>query len=142
MPSSSHASSTPSRSGARSSREYWFCTETKDGPLAGGRLRLAQLVGREVGAADLAHLARRDELLQGAERVGDGSRLIGVVQLVQVDVVGVEATQRVLTGRAHVVGLRAEVRVVDGHAELRRDDDVAAAAPSASPRKTSDLVAP
>ena len=48
------------------------------------------------------------------------------MQLVEVDVVGVEATQRVLARRAHVVGLRAEVRVVDRHAELGRDDDLAA----------------
>ena len=122
MPSSPHASRTPSRSGARSSREYWFCTETKAGPSPAAALASSQLRDGEVRAADLAHLARVDEFAQRAQRVGDRHGVVGVVQLVEVDVIGAETSQRVLAGAAHVGRARAEVRVVDRHAELGRDD--------------------
>jgi uncharacterized protein (DUF433 family) len=86
-----------------------------------------KLCRREVGTTDLAHLARSDEFAQRAQCVGDRSLLIGVVHLIEVDVVSVEAPQRLLTGEAHIVGTRAKVSVVDGHAELGGNDDRVAA---------------
>src|SRR6185436_3818228 len=44
------------------------------------------------------------------------------MQLIEIDVVGAEALQAVVTRPAHVLGPRALALLVDRHAELRRDD--------------------
>jgi hypothetical protein len=53
-----------------------------DADQAGARrdpLRLPQLGGREVGAADLAYLARRNRLVESPEGVGERSLGVGPV---------------------------------------------------------------
>ena len=129
MPSSPHAASTPSRSGVAFEQRVLVLHRDEGRAVAGRGLGLAQLRDGEVRAADLAHLARLDEFAQRAQRVGDGHRVVGVVQLVEVDVVGAESAQRVLAGAAHVVGLAPKCVSSMRHAELGRDDDLVAAAP-------------
>jgi len=76
----------------------------------------------QVRASNLSDLARVDEFAKRAQRVGDGHRVVGVVQLIEVEVIGAETPQRVLARALHVRRARPEVRVVDRHAELARDD--------------------
>ena len=90
MPRRSHAGSTL-RSGSRWSRLYSFCTLTnRAAPGLRRARRLVQLLGGEIRAADLPHLARLHQLVQRAERVGNRNVRIGLMQLVEVDVVGSE----------------------------------------------------
>ena len=44
--------------------------------------------------------------------------------MVEIDVVGIESTKRIFASTSNVVGLRAKVRVVNGHAELGRHNHV------------------
>ena len=91
-----------------------------------GRLGIAQLLGGEVRAADLANLARLHQLVEGAQRVRDRSVGIRLVQLVQVDAVGAQPAEAVLRGAMDVAGAGALALVVHRHPELGRDQDVVA----------------
>src|SRR6202042_3328067 len=53
-----------------------------------------QLIGQEVRAADVAHLALVHEVIEGAQGLVDRRGPVVPVQLVQVDVVGLQAPQR------------------------------------------------
>ena len=97
-----------------------------DGVEAGQPERLAaadgphQLVGQEVRAADVADLALVDEIVEGAQRLVDRRRRVIAVELVEVDVVGLQASQR---------GIDRVEDVLAGVAERRR-------APARSGRST------
>ena len=77
--------------------------------------RLHQLPGLEVRAADVAHLARADQVGQRAQRLVDGGLGVGAVDLVEVDAVGAEPLQARLAGlddvqpgEAHLVRARTQ----------------------------------
>ena len=65
-------------------------------------LRLGDLPAREVGVAEVAHLALRDQIVERLEGLGDRGQRVGSVQLVQVDPVGLEAAERRLDGEPDV----------------------------------------
>src|SRR3954452_15037122 len=70
--------------------------EALQAPLARGPLGVDDLPGVERRGADVADLALRDEVGQCCERLVDVGVRVGAVQLVEVDVVGVEPPQRAL----------------------------------------------
>jgi hypothetical protein len=79
--------------------------------------------------AEVAELAGADEVGERAEGLVEVDGRVPAVDLVEVEVVGAEAAQRVLD-RDHdpAAGAAAVVRVVvEGHEELRREHDVVAA---------------
>ena len=87
--------------GLAMSRLSSFCTLTNcAAPGSHAAARLAQLRGREVRAADFAHLARAHEILERAERVRDRHGRIGLMQLIEIDSVGAQAAQAVVEPRA------------------------------------------
>ena len=61
------------------------------------------------GAADVAHFAGADEVVEGAKGLVLGYGQAGPVQLVEVDAVGLEPAQRVLTGFDDVIARDAPV---------------------------------
>ena len=67
---------------------------------ARGLVGLLDLRGREVRVADVAHLARADELVHRAERLLDRRDAVGPVVLVEVDVVGAELAAATRRSRA------------------------------------------
>ena len=98
-------------------------------------------VGR---AADVAHLAGPDQVVERAQRLVDGDAEVGPVGLVQVDVIRLEPAQRGVAGVQDACsGQPLRVRIAAGHmdrpgetgllvelagVDLRRDDDLVAAA--------------
>ena len=74
------------------------------------RVRLADLRGREVRGADVAHLPSRHELVQRAQGLLDRRDPVRPVVLVEVDVVGAEPLQRGLDRAADVAGCAARAR--------------------------------
>ena len=106
----------------------------------GRPLRLHDLVRRERGGADVAHLAGADEVGQCPERLVDVGVGIGAVHLVEVDPVRAEPAQAALD-RLHdpTPRVAALVRVVAHDAvELRREHDVVA--PAARQSLADDLL--
>jgi hypothetical protein len=100
--------------------------EALQAAVAGGPLRLDDLAGGVGGRPDVAGLALPDQVGQRAEGVLDVGVLAGPVHLVKVDVVGVQAAQRVLDladdpapGAAPLV----RVAAVHGHEEFRGQHD-------------------
>jgi hypothetical protein len=89
--------------------------------------RLADLRGAEIGTANFAHLARLDQLIERAERVGNRYGVIRAVQLIEVDNIGIEAAQAGFDGDTNVIGTRAFALPVHLRAELSSDDDLSAA---------------
>jgi hypothetical protein len=81
-------------------------------------MRLAELLSREVGAADLAHLAGLRELIQPPERVRDRYLRIGLMEVGEIDALGLQPAQAVLEHAPHVIGPCATPPLVHGHAEL------------------------
>ncbi len=75
----------------------------RDEPHAvGGMVGLGDPPPREVRVPDVAHLALADEVGEGVEGFFDRRRRVGRVQLVQVDPVGAQASERVFDGTTHV----------------------------------------
>jgi hypothetical protein len=100
-------------------------------PLAGCPLRLDDLAGRVRGGSDVADLALAHEIGQRTEGLLDIRRRARAVHLIQVDVIRLQAPQRILgllhdplPGAATLIG-----PVVHRHEELRRQHDVVAAPP-------------
>jgi hypothetical protein len=94
--------------------------------LARDVFRLDDLPGREVGTADIAHLALADEIVERAQRLVDRRHSIGAVELVEIDPVGAQPSQGVLDGR-HDPASRAALAVqilVQHRAEFGRKHDV------------------
>lgn len=95
---------------------------------------LSQRVGRNLGQADGADLARAHQVAQRAHAVLDRHRFVPAVQVVEVDHVGVEALERFLAGRANGLGaavdhahlLAVALEVDAGHAALAREREAAA----------------
>ena len=90
---------------------------------ARGPVRVHHLPGREVRAADVPDLALGHELGQRLERLRDRGDQVGLVKLVEVDVVGAEPAQAGLDRAPHVApgGPGTPVRAVRAahvHAEL------------------------
>ena len=90
--------------------------------------RLALLGRREVRAPDLAHEALADEIVQHGEGVRDRHGGVGLVQLIQVDVVGLESLEAVVQRATHVGGRRAHLVRRHLHPELGREHDPIATA--------------
>ena len=94
--------------------------------------RVRDLPPVEVRAADVAHLALVDQLGQRSERLRDRRHVVGPVQLVEVDVVGLQPAQARLH-RAADVATRAAyavvlaVRALHVHPELGGHDELVAA---------------
>ena len=65
-------------------------------PVLGDAQRLHDLPGRPVGDADIADVAVLDQHLEGAHRLLDRRRRVEAVDLVEVDMLELEATQTVL----------------------------------------------
>ena len=63
----------------------------------------------EVGAGDIANLAGEDEVVESLEGLFDRGKGVEGVEMVDVDVVGVEALERVVEGFGEVVAGAADV---------------------------------
>ena len=63
------------------------------------RLRLRHLPRRRVGEADVADLARAHQIVERAHRLLDGRVRVPGVHPVEIDVVGLQAAQRLLALR-------------------------------------------
>src|ERR687885_1426664 len=100
MSATSRRSGRTSRSGSRWQEAlYSFLYAHEACPaLAPPRrfLHRAKLLGREVRAADLTHLASPHQFVESTERVLDRHVWVGPMELVEVDTVGPEAAQAVL----------------------------------------------
>ena len=77
----------------------------------GGPVGVGDLPAGEVGVAEVAHLAGADQVVERGERLLDRRARVGLVHLVEVDVVGAEPAQRRLD-RADDVAPRAAGAVV------------------------------
>ena len=122
--------------------EYGGCSQTKRSRPRRSATHCASTIGsrRERRGADVADLARRDEVGQRAERLVDVGVGLGAVDLVEVDPVGAEPAQAVLD-LAHDPAARVAelVRVVAHRAvDLRGEHDVVA--PAAGQRLADDLL--
>jgi hypothetical protein len=92
--------------------------------------------GRIVGAADVAHLALPDEVVERPHRLVDRRQRIRPMHLIEVDVVGAEVAQAPLDGFHDVAAGAAALYAAAGRhragrsnaraAELGRDDDAGA----------------
>ena len=104
-------------------------TEALQTSLARRPLRLDDLTGGERVRTDVSNLALVDEVAQRPKRLLDVGVRIGAVDLVEVDPVGVQASQRVLDLGDDSSARVAPVVVVFvyRHVDLRRQHDVVAA---------------
>src|SRR5690349_10995730 len=92
-------------------------------------VRLGELPCCEIRAADVPHLARTDNVVEGAQRLVEGGHRVEAVNLVEIDPVGPEALQAALDG-AHDVSAGEALLVrtrADLAAHLRGEHDVFAA---------------
>ena len=102
--------------------------EALEAVAVGGPVGLDEQLGRVRRAAGVADLAGVHEVVERAERVLDGGRRVGPVDLVEVDPVGAEAAQRVLD-LAHdpAPAVARQVRpLAHRPVELRRQHDLVA----------------
>ena len=96
-------------------------------PVQPGReLRVGYLPSGEVRVADVADLALGDEVVEGRERLLDGGETVRLVQLVEVDPVGLKPSEGGLDGEPDVAarGEHSPVGPVSPrhvHAELARE---------------------
>ena len=114
------------------------------GPAVEGRgvQRLGELPGVHRRGADVQGLARLDHVVQGLEGLLDRHLVVPAVDLVEVDVVGAETSQRVvdlghdrLAGQSGAVGSRPHP-----HVHLGGDDDLVAVR-EVPQRASDDLLA-
>ena len=105
------------------------------GQVGGPRrpVRVRDLPAGEVGVAQVADLAGADQVVQRGQRLVDRGARVGLVHLVEVDVVGPQPAQRRLEGADHVPPGAAGVEVVavqaaHVHAELGGQHHLVAAA--------------
>ena len=92
--------------------------------------RQRQLPGREVRAAEVAHLALAHQIVEGPQRLLERRLRIGRVRLVEVDVVGLQPAQAILDGLEDVPARQPLVvgPVADAHAALGRQHEAVALA--------------
>ena len=96
--------------------------------MARGPLRLDDLGGGEIRAADVAHLAGAHEVVERAQGFLDRRERVVPVHLIEVEPVGLEPRQARLDGRHDVAARGAFLfAVVHRHAEFRGQHDVLAA---------------
>src|SRR5439155_22449786 len=100
-------------------------------PDRGAGVRLRELPGREVAAADVEHLAGPDELVHRLPELVEGRGAVDVVHLVEVDVVGAEAPEALVARAPDVVGGQPAVVRARPHAPVDLGGQHAALAPSA-----------
>src|SRR5258705_1607444 len=96
-----------------------------------------------VGDADVADLAGAHQVLERRHRFLDRRVHVPVVQPIEIDVVGLEAAQRILAGRDNVLAARSTavgVSRIEVAAELRRDDEAVAPGGVASEMIADDLL--
>src|SRR5687767_4477347 len=96
---------------------------------------LTKLIDGEVRTADLPNLSGFYKRIECAECVGNRDRRIGCVELVEVDVICLEALEAVLGGAEHIFGASAFPVVVDPHAEFGGDDHILAALAKSAPEE-------
>ena len=109
--------------------------EARRTELASDAVGLRELLRREVRAPDGAHLPRRHERIEGAERLGDRCPGIRPVHVVEVDVVRTKALERAVDRIADVLrrvgaALRPQPNLVARTTRSRRPSRI-------SPRKRS-----
>ena len=94
------------------------------------RMGAPDRVGRRLGDAEVADLAGRDELAHRPERLLDRDGRVGPMEVVEVDPVGAEATERRVARGPHVVGapIGGSDAVADDDAELGREHHLVAVA--------------
>ena len=93
---------------------------------ARGLVGLDQLPAGEIGVADMADLALPDQIVERAQRLLDRYRRIGMVQLIEIDPIGLQAAQARLD-RHHDVAAGctlARALVIHRRPELGGEDDV------------------
>ncbi len=133
-----HTSSTPFFSGARRSKLYSFCTLTN---RAMSRCALINPASSIISPEKLLQpisrtFPARTRAVERAECLLERRRLIREVQLVEVDVVGLQSLQGVLARTPDVRGgCAALALVVDRDAELGRDQRLIAAAAQRPPEE-------
>ena len=90
------------------------------------RLSISYLLHRKVRAANLAGLSRLHQLVERAQRLGDGDVQIGNVLLIEMDVVGAESLHAGVECLSHVGRVRAVGLSWHVTAELRGNDHLGA----------------
>src|SRR5262245_56529220 len=111
--------------------------------LLGSPQRVDQLPGSEGACADIAHLAGPDQVVERAQRLIDRNLRARPVNLVQIDVVGLEALQAGLTlldNMPPTVALRIWVVVVHRAMDFGSQNDLLTLA-VALKRLASDFLA-
>jgi hypothetical protein len=89
--------------------EALLADQAHEVPLAGELLGRCDVPAGEVAAADVEHLAFADELFHRLPHLLPRRRPVDVVHLVEVEVIGLQPAQAVLTGLADVVGRQMPV---------------------------------
>lgn len=85
--------------------------------LCGG-IGFPKLLNREVRASNFPNLPFLDEFVQSPKRVGNGDFWVGLVELIQVDMVGAKSPQGVFSRFEHVVRMSSAALLIDLHAEF------------------------
>src|SRR5580704_6783678 len=75
----------------------------------GSRERLHEMPTGKIGARDVADFAATDQCIESVERFFDGGQGIETVQMVDVEVIRVEAAEAGFAGLEDVVARRADV---------------------------------
>ena len=96
----------------------------------------------DLGQTEVSHLARLDQLAHGTDGVLDRHLRVTTVQVVEVDVVDAQATQRRVAGLVHVAGIAPDrasrgILLVAHETELGGQHDLVAAA---ADRPTHELL--
>ena len=110
--------------------------------LLGDGVRFGEARGREVRGADPTDFALLHQRVERLHDLVERRLLVVAVGLVQVDVVGLEALQRVLDGLDHVGAREALLPLAHRAAELGGDDHVLAVPPILHPLAEDQLGLP
>jgi hypothetical protein len=96
--------------------------------VARGPLRIDDLPGGKVRAADIAYLSLANEIVQGRKRLVDRRFAVGLVDLIEIDPIGLQAFEAGLDGRKNITsgGARPGAGIVHLHCEFGRKHDVLA----------------
>ncbi len=100
--------------------------EGSEAALTGDHECLHALPCGKSGGARVAHLALPHELIEGGQGLVDGDLRIGAVNLIEIDVIGSQSPQRVLTGSDQVAARIAPgvgILLVDRKVPFCREDD-------------------
>jgi len=115
--------------------------EARRALIACDAIRLRELLRREVRAPDRTHLARRDELVENPERLGNRCLGIGLVQVVEIDVIRSQSLERTVNCLPNA--LRRAVSAIGAPTELgRKHDSVSAFLEDLSKEALASVVDP